>query len=259
VNPLITRLLTLVAVLTIVAAACGDDDASVDTSAAVAATGATTAAPTTTAPPPPPGTSGPPVDYHGFRTQPTACEAAAPREIRPMAFAAPEDQMLDPAEPVTAVLETSCGNIVMRLDPEAAPETVNSFVFLAREGYFDGTVSHRIVPGFVLQAGDPTATGTGGPGYVVADEYPGEGFVYARGVLAMANGGPGTTGSQFFIMLGDRSLPPSFSAFGEVVDGFDVLDRIAAIPLGDRRLGFDIETSVPLETLYLERVTVQGE
>jgi cyclophilin family peptidyl-prolyl cis-trans isomerase len=258
VNRRISRLLALVTVLGIIAAACGDDDASVDTSADATNAAATTATSTTVASAAPPRTSGPPVDYHGFRTQTTACAAEPPPEIAPMTFAAPEDQMLDTSEPVTAVLETSCGNIVVRLDPAAAPETVNSFVFLAREGYFDGTVSHRIFPGFVLQAGDPTATGTGGPGYVVPDEYPSDGFVYTRGTLAMANGGPGTTGSQFFIMLGDRSLPSTFSAFGEVVDGFDVLDQVAAIPLGDRRLGFSIETSVPLETLYLERVTIQG-
>ena len=158
---------------------------------------------------------------------------------------------------IRVLIETSCGDIVAELDPALAPETVNSFVFLAREGYFDGTAAHRILPGFVVQAGDPTATGRGNPGYSLPDEFPPEGFVYERGILAMANAGSGTTGSQFFIMLGDSGLPPSFSAFGRVVEGMDVLDLIAATPLGDRTSGFSVEQSVPLETLYVERVVVE--
>jgi cyclophilin family peptidyl-prolyl cis-trans isomerase len=245
-----------VAAIVAVATACGDgSNGQAPTSTAIDS-GTTTAATTIAATAPAP--TGPPVDYQGFRSQPTACGAAPPAAVTPKTFAAPDDQGLEPEQPVTAVIETSCGNVVVRLDPQAAPATVNSFVFLAREGYFDGTASHRIVPGFVLQAGDPTATGTGNPGYVLPDEYPPEGFVYRRGVLAMANSGPGTSGSQFFIMLSDGRLPPTFSVFGEVIDGFEVLDRIGEIPLGERRLGLNVEASVPLETLYLERVTIQG-
>jgi cyclophilin family peptidyl-prolyl cis-trans isomerase len=147
---------------------------------------------------------------------------------------------------------------VVELDPSIAPETVNSFVFLAEQGYFDGTAAHRVLPAFVLQAGDPTATGRGGPGYSVPDELPPQGTTYERGVLAMANAGPGTSGSQFFIMLADAGLPPAYSIFGRVVDGLDVLDVIATLPLGDRSSGFSVERSVPLETLYIERVTVEG-
>ena len=94
---------------------------------------------------------------------------------------------------------------------------MNSFVFLAGEGYFDGSVSHRILPGFVMQAGDQTATGLGGPGCTIVDEFPPQDFVYTRGTLAMANAGPGTTGSQLFIVLDDVQLPPQFTVFGEVV------------------------------------------
>jgi cyclophilin family peptidyl-prolyl cis-trans isomerase len=151
--------------------------------------------------------------------------------------------------------------LAFRAQPTAcgaeAPETVNSFVFLSRQGYFDGTVSHRVVPGFVFQAGDPTATGTGSPGYTVPDDFPAAGFSYARGVVAMANtGAPGSGGSQFFIALDDISLPPSYTVFGEVVEGLDVLDRIASIPMGPNPP--DAVASRPLETVYLERVEIVG-
>jgi len=141
----------------------------------------------------------------------------------------------------------------VELYPELAPETVNSFVFLARSGYFDGSVSHRVVPGFVIQAGDPTATGREGPGYTIPDELPEPGFLYEAGTLAMANAGPNTTGSQFFIVLADAPLPNAYSYFGNVVGGFDTLERIVEIPLGQNALG---ELSVPLETLYLESVNI---
>jgi peptidyl-prolyl cis-trans isomerase B (cyclophilin B) len=240
--------LTVVAVV----AACGG-------STSVVATATTTAVATTSPTPTtnPPPTGEPPVDYDGFRAQPTACGAQAPPAATPMQFPSAEDQGISPDATVTARIETSCGVIVVLLDHVAALETVNSFVFLAEAGYFDGTAAHRVLPGFVIQAGDPTATGTGDPGYVLPDELPPQGFVYERGVLAMANAGPGTTGSQFFIMLGEAGLPPAYSAFGVVTEGDEVLDRIAALPLGDRFTGSGVETSVPLETVYLERVTVE--
>ncbi len=195
-----------------------------------------------------------PESYADFRLLPTACGAAAPPEITPQEFAEPEDLGLDPNVKLIATIETSCGPITVELDPGFAPATVNSFVFLAKQGYFDGTASHRIIPGFVIQAGDPTATGLGGPGYVVPDELPPEGFTYSTGVLAMANAGPNSTGSQFFIMVGDSGLPPLYSAYGLVTDGFDTLSKIVNLPLGTSRRG---ETSVPLETLYIETVTVE--
>lgn len=158
----------------------------------------------------------------------------------------------------TITIVTSCGPIEVELDPSTAPETVNSFVFLAEEGYFDGTVSHRILPGFVMQAVDPTATGIDGPGYTIPDELPPQDFIYTRGTLAMANAGPGTTGSQFFIVLADVQLPPQFSVFGQVVAGFEVLDRIEEIPLGRAPTSADPSPSTPLETLYLDAVTIAG-
>lgn len=262
------RLLITVLTLVVITAACGGgDDASgsasdttvagSDTTPASDATTETTVpqAATTSTPDIPGGV---PTDYAGFREQPTACGAETPPEPTEMTFDAPADMGIDPeASPVvTARIMTSCGPILIALDPAAAPETVNSFVFLADQGYFDGTVSHRVLPGFVVQAGDPTATGSGGPGYTIPDELPADDFTYTTGTIAMANAGPGTSGSQFFIMLADGQLPPDYSVFGTMVDGIDTLYSIAALPLGDNPLSG--EPSVPLETVYIESVEVDN-
>lgn len=240
-------------------AACGGDadpaGASETTATPATATTPTSAAPTSSLVPletPPPAPV--PQTYEDFRAQPTACGAEQPPEITPQEFAAPDDLILDPAVKLIATISTSCGPIIVELDPGMAPETVNSFVFLARQGYFDGTISHRIIPGFVIQAGDPTATGLGGPGYVIPDELPPDGFSYTTGVLAMANAGPNSTGSQFFIMVGDSGLPPLYSAYGVVTEGVETLTSIINLPLGTSPRG---ETSVPLETLYIESITVE--
>jgi cyclophilin family peptidyl-prolyl cis-trans isomerase len=130
----------------------------------------------------------------------------------------------------SAEMVTSKGNMVIALDPAAAPKTVNNFVFLARYHYYEGIVFHRVIPGFVLQGGDPTGTGTGGPGYKFEDELPRPGR-YELGSLAMANAGPNTNGSQFFVISGPNGvrLPPQYSLFGKVIDGLDVVAAIDAI------------------------------
>jgi cyclophilin family peptidyl-prolyl cis-trans isomerase len=199
-----------------------------------------------------------PSNYIQFRGQLTACEAEAPEPLSPMEFDAPADMGLDSSTPVRVTMSTSCGDIEIELQPAIAPETVNSFVFLAAEGYFDGTVFHRVIPGFVVQGGDQTATGTGGPGYTVPDEFPPPGVGYDRGVLAMANAGAGTTGSQFFIVAEDTGLPPQFAIFGRVVDGFDVLERLQEVPLGVSPTSPDPVPSTPLETIYVTSITVDG-
>ena len=199
-----------------------------------------------------------PRTYEQFRSQATACGAEAPAPATEMEFTAPDDEGLDPSTPIPAVISTSCGDITVELDPSNAPATVNSFVFLARQGYFDGSVFHRVIPGFVAQGGDPTATGTGGPGYSIADEFPPAGTVYSRGTLAMANAGPGTTGSQFFIVLEDTELPPQFTIFGHVTDGFEVFDTIQSVPLGASPTSPDPVPSTPLETIYIDTVTIDG-
>jgi len=128
-----------------------------------------------------------------------------------------------------ATLHTNHGEIAVDLFPAEAPLAVNSFLFLAGEGYYDGVTFHRVVPGFVIQAGDPTGTGRGGPGYKFRDELDGP-RRYSRGTVAMANAGPNTNGSQFFICLGDLKLPHQYTIFGRVTAGMEAMDAIAALP-----------------------------
>jgi cyclophilin family peptidyl-prolyl cis-trans isomerase len=129
---------------------------------------------------------------------------------------------IDPTKTYTAVVTTNMGTYSAVLDAAKAPGTVNNFVSLARIKYFDGITCHRAIPGFMIQCGDPTATGSGGPGYKFADELPASGE-YKIGSLAMANSGPNTNGSQFFVISGDQgvALPPSYTLFGQVTEGLD--------------------------------------
>lgn len=200
-----------------------------------------------------------PSGYEGFRSQETACGADQPDPETVMSFAAPEEQTdITSSSTVTATLVTSCGDIVMELLPADYPETVNSFVFLAREGFYDGQVFHRAVENYVVQAGDPAADGTGGPGYVVADEFPDDpDWVYTEGVVAMANRGARSTGSQFFIVVGDdgRFLTSSFNVLGTVVSGEDTLEMITAIEKGVAP--GTVEQSLPLESVYIESITIE--
>lgn len=247
------RRLTAIATLAVVLAACGGSDDDATTTSAAVDTTASVDLTTTSAPTADPAAS--PTDYAGFRAQPTACEAEPPPEPATLEFPAPEDMGIDPESRPLATLATSCGDIVIELDPSLAPETVNSFVFLAESGYYDGTAAHRILQGYVLQAGDPTATGLGSPGYTVPDEFPPADYRYVRGAVAMANAGPGTTGSQFFIMFQDAGgLPPEYTVFGMVVEGEDALDTIATVPVGPNSQG---EPSTPLETVYINTVTIE--
>src|SRR5450631_3617478 len=142
-------------------------------------------------------------------------------------FSSAPPMIIDTAKNYGASMVTSKGTLEIVLDALAAPTTVNSFVFLARWHYYDGIVFHRVIPGFVLQGGDPTGTGSGGPGYKFADELPKAGR-YELGSLAMANAGPNTNGSQFFIISGASGvrLPPQYSLFGKVVSGLDVVAEI---------------------------------
>ena len=139
----------------------------------------------------------------------------------------PPEMVIDPAKRYTAKLSTSMGELVIALDAVQAPKTVNNFVFLAREGFYDGVIFHRIIQGFMCQGGDPTGTGRGGPGYRFADELP-KPRQYEIGSVAMANAGPNTNGSQFFIVSGPSGvgLPPQYSLFGKVIQGQDVVNAI---------------------------------
>lgn len=174
-----------------------------------------------------------------------------------MSFEAPVGQAdITAASEVTALIETSCGDIVVQLDPARFPETVNSFVFLARQGFYDGQVFYRIAEGFKIQGGDPEGNGTGGPGYVIEAEHPDEGFVFERGVVAMESEGARSKGSEFFIIIGDsgRHLTASFNVLGVVASGMDTLDRIEDLPKGTA-VGTR-ERSLPLESVYIERITI---
>ena len=139
---------------------------------------------------------------------------------------------IDAEKRYTATMSTSMGEIVIALDAINAPNTVNNFVFLAGYHYYDGIIFHRIINGFVCQGGDPTGTGTGGPGYRFADE-PVKSR-YQIGSLAMANAGPNTNGSQFFLISGPSgvSLPPQYNHFGQVVKGLEVVDAMQKVPTG---------------------------
>ena len=151
-------------------------------------------------------------------------------------FASPPEMGIDASKRYTATMQTSMGTLVIALDPIKAPKTVNNFVFLALNHYYDGVIFHRIIRGFVCQGGDPTGTGRGGPGYRFEDELPKAGQ-YEVGSLAMANAGPNTNGSQFFITVAPTTwLNFKHSIFGEVADqeSRDVVDAIAGTPTGQQ-------------------------
>ena len=140
---------------------------------------------------------------------------------------------IDSSKRYTATMETSMGTLVIALDPIAAPITVNNFVFLAAQHYYDGVIFHRIIQGFVCQGGDPDGNGRGGPGYKFVDELPKPGK-YQIGSVAMANAGPNTNGSQFFLISGPSGvgLPPAYSLFGQVVKGLDIVEMMQNVPTG---------------------------
>jgi peptidyl-prolyl cis-trans isomerase B (cyclophilin B) len=142
-------------------------------------------------------------------------------------YSAPPAMVIDPAKQYTATIETSRGNIVCSLFAQDAPVTVNNFVFLSKDGFYDGTVFHRVLPNFMIQGGDPTGTGRGGPGYRFADEVKDNPNQHKVGSLSMANAGPGTNGSQFFVThVVTDWLDGKHTVFGEVKRGQDVVDSV---------------------------------
>jgi len=174
-------------------------------------------------------------------------EAPQPKQA---SFNAPK-QVLEPDEEATAVVETNCGSFEIALDTERAPKTANSFAFLAEEGFYDDLTFHRIVPGFVIQGGDPEGTGTGGPGYSV-DEKPPPNLAYTKGTVAMAKTSaepPGRSGSQFYIVTGaDAGLPPEYALVGKVSEGLDVVERIGRLGTASER---------PKQTVLIEAMTIE--
>jgi peptidyl-prolyl cis-trans isomerase B (cyclophilin B) len=178
------------------------------------------------------------------------CKTVEAPKSKDVSFKAP-DQVLEAGEPATATVKTSCGTFEIALDTERAPKTANSFAFLAEEGFYDGLGFHRIVPGFVIQGGDPEGTGTGGPGYSV-DEKPPPNLAYTKGVVAMAKSSaepPGRSGSQFYVVTGaDAGLPPEYALVGKVTEGFDAVARI-------EKLGGPEEK--PKKPVVIEEVTIE--
>jgi peptidyl-prolyl cis-trans isomerase B (cyclophilin B) len=174
-------------------------------------------------------------------------EAPQPKQV---SLQAPE-QTLKQGEEATAVVETSCGSFEIALDTERAPKTANSFAYLAEEGFYDDLTFHRIVPGFVIQGGDPQGTGTGGPGYKVVEKPPAN-LAYTKGVVAMAKSSaepPGTSGSQFYVVTGaDAGLPPEYALVGRVDEGLDVVERIGKLGTASEK---------PKQTVLIEKITIE--
>ncbi|MEK7644725.1 MAG: peptidylprolyl isomerase [Patescibacteria group bacterium] len=158
-----------------------------------------------------------------------------------------------PTSAKTVTIETNKGTIVFEMFPSDAPKTVENFATLAQKGFYDGVIFHRVIDGFMIQGGDPTGTGMGGPGYQFADELnpstPSYKLGYQKGMVAMANAGPNTNGSQFFIMLKDTQLPHSYTIFGRVISGQDVVDAIGKVQVG--------ANDKPVDAVVMRKVTVK--
>lgn len=165
----------------------------------------------------------------------------------------PESPMvIDQKKSYVATMKTSEGEISIELYAPKTPKTVNNFVYLARRNFYDNTIFHRVIKGFMIQGGDPKGDGTGGPGYKFDDEpFDGE---YTRGTIAMANAGPNTNGSQFFIMHADYALPKNYVIFGKVTKGLDIVDKIASAPVTTSMSG---EESKPVTPVKVLSVTVE--
>jgi peptidyl-prolyl cis-trans isomerase B (cyclophilin B) len=159
--------------------------------------------------------------------------------MKNLEWKSPPEMQIDPVKTYKAVIETSRGIIELELNPQHAPKTVNNFVFLAKEGFYDDVSFHRVIKNFMIQGGDPTGTGRGGPGYRFEDEVKGNPLKHETGVISMANSGPNTNGSQFFITHSPQPhLNGRHTVFGKVVSGQDVID---AIQQGDKMLHVEIQ------------------
>lgn len=178
------------------------------------------------------------------------CEQVEAPQPKKVSLSAPE-QTLQKGERATAVVTTNCGTFEISLDTERAPKTANSFAYLAEEGFYDDLTFHRIVPGFVIQAGSPSNTSSGGPGYSVVEKPPDD-LTYTKGVVAMAKTATetsGTSGSQFYVVTGaDANLPPEYALVGKVSEGLDVVERIGK--LGDAE-------EKPKQTVLIESMTIE--
>jgi cyclophilin family peptidyl-prolyl cis-trans isomerase len=166
-------------------------------------------------------------------------------------YAQAPSMIIDVNKSYSAVMKTTAGNMEIQLNAKETPITVNNFVFLSKDGYYDNVIFHRVIPGFMIQGGDPTGTGSGSPGYRFADEaFSGE---YERGTIAMANAGPNTNGSQFFIMHQTYPLDKAYVIFGKVTKGLDVVDTIAT---AKTKLGSDGAMSSPIDPVKILSIEI---
>ena len=179
------------------------------------------------------------------------CQSVDAPEAKPDGGQKAPTASLDPATTYKLVVTTSCGDFTVTLDQKRAPKTTASLVSLAKDGFYDGTTFHRVVPGFVIQGGDPTGTGTGGPGYQTVDVPPAE-TSYTTGTVAMAKGAtdpPGSSGSQFFVVTApDAGLAPEYAVVGTVTEGMETVSAIEALGTGD---------GPPSQPVVIEKVTVE--
>lgn len=182
------------------------------------------------------------------------CEEVDAPNPKPEGTGKAPKQPLDTEQTYRLVVDTNCGSFTIELDPKSAPKTAASMVALARDGFYDNTIIHRVVPVFVIQGGDPTGTGAGGPGYQTIDRPP-QDAKYTRGVVAMAktpSDPPGAAGSQFFVVTGeDIGLPPEYAIVGEVSEGLDTVEKID-------HLG-NAQTQKPSQTVLIRRMRVETE
>lgn len=186
-----------------------------------------------------------------------AQEASVPSP-KPMKWSTPPAMEIDTAKSYTALVDTTLGSFKIQLLPQESPKTVNNFVFLSRQGYYNGVIFHRIIKTFMIQSGDQTGTGAGGPGYRFADELPPK-HSYEPGIVAMANAGPDTNGSQFFICTGAdaRNLDryPNYTQFGKVIEGMDVVQKIASVQVKSNGR----EVSQPVDPPVIKSITITEE
>jgi len=187
-------------------------------------------------------------------SKPTPIPTPNTTPTTPQQWSSPPPMTIDPNKDYTAIIDTTAGKFIIKLLPKDAPLAVNNFVFLARQGFYNGVKIHRIIKNFVIQTGDPRGNGTGGPGYRFNDEKVTRD--YKPGTVAMANAGPNTNGSQFFVCLADLSnrLPKSYTIFGEVIDGMDIVLKLGDTPVTRSVTG---EMSVPTVDVRINSVTIQ--
>jgi len=190
-------------------------------------------------------------------TSPSPTLTATPGVLKQ--WSTPPAMQIDTSKTYFATVDTTLGTFKIQLFANEAPKTVNNFVFLSQQGFYDGVIFHRIIKTFMIQTGDPTGTGTGSPGYKFADELPPK-HSYNSGIVAMANAGPNTNGSQFFICTGSDAERlnnyPNYTQFGKVVDGMDVVQRIAAVPVGPGNPG---ENSRPVNPPVINKISITSQ